>query len=51
MKRWAEATRSYREALALASNEPERHFLRRRLTEVGSSGTRRDLPESGRGTA
>ena len=32
--RWAEAARSYRQALALASNEPERHFLRRRLTEV-----------------
>jgi len=49
MKRWAEATRSYREALALASNEPERHFLRRRLTEVERQ--RRDPPESGRGTA
>ena len=32
--RWAEAARSYRQALALASNEPERHFLRRRLAEA-----------------
>ena len=32
--RWAEAATSYRQALALAGIEPERDFLRRRLTEV-----------------
>ena len=32
--RWTAAASSYRQALALASNEPERQFLRRRLTEV-----------------
>jgi RNA polymerase sigma-70 factor (ECF subfamily) len=31
--RWTEAARGYREALALAGNDAERHFLRRRLDE------------------
>ncbi len=34
MHRWEEAAQSYRRALALASSEPERKFLSRRLDEV-----------------
>jgi RNA polymerase sigma-70 factor (ECF subfamily) len=34
MERWGEAATSYRKALELAGNEPERQFLRRRLAEV-----------------
>jgi RNA polymerase sigma-70 factor, ECF subfamily len=34
LKRWAEATASYRAALALAKTEPELRFLTRRLAEV-----------------
>jgi len=33
---WAEATESYRIALTLASSEPERRFLERRIREIGS---------------
>ena len=32
--RWSEAATSYGQALAVASNEPERQFIRRRLAEV-----------------
>ncbi|MEV5710341.1 tetratricopeptide repeat protein [Actinoallomurus sp. NPDC052274] len=32
--RWAEADTAYRQALALAPGEPERHYLRRRLDEI-----------------
>jgi RNA polymerase sigma-70 factor, ECF subfamily len=32
--RWREAAESYRQALAMVSNEPERRFLTRRLMEV-----------------
>jgi RNA polymerase sigma-70 factor, ECF subfamily len=35
LDRRPEAAESYREALALAPTEPERRYLRRRLTEVG----------------
>jgi RNA polymerase sigma-70 factor (ECF subfamily) len=34
MERWEEAAQSYRRALALATSQPERKFLSRRLAEV-----------------
>jgi RNA polymerase sigma-70 factor (ECF subfamily) len=37
--RWMEAAESYRQALAVVTNDPERRFLERRLTQVeGSHG-------------
>jgi RNA polymerase sigma-70 factor (ECF subfamily) len=35
LERYDEAAASYREALALTDNEPERRFLERRLRDVG----------------
>ncbi len=36
--RWAEARLAYEQALALATNGPERAFLQRRIDEVGARG-------------
>jgi RNA polymerase sigma-70 factor, ECF subfamily len=37
--RWPEAIEAYRRALALAANDPERAYLRRRIDEVASRAT------------
>jgi RNA polymerase sigma-70 factor (ECF subfamily) len=34
LEQWPEAAASYRKALALVRTEPERRFLKRRLSEV-----------------
>ncbi|MEM7435391.1 MAG: RNA polymerase subunit sigma-24, partial [Myxococcota bacterium] len=37
--RWGEAARAYERAIALATNDPERRFLERRLAEVRANDT------------
>ena len=39
LERWNEAATAYQDALALATSESERRYLRRRLDEVGALGT------------
>jgi RNA polymerase sigma-70 factor (ECF subfamily) len=39
LRRWSEAEAAYRRARALATNEAERRFLDRRLTEVANSSS------------
>jgi RNA polymerase sigma-70 factor (ECF subfamily) len=38
LERWSAAAESYRQALALVTNETERRFLSRRLAEAESKG-------------
>jgi RNA polymerase sigma-70 factor (ECF subfamily) len=39
MGKFADARESYKRALALARQEPERRFLERRLREIGAKTT------------
>ena len=43
---WMEAAESYRQALAVVTNDPERRFLQRRLAEVGNQNSKARIQES-----
>ena len=44
MRRWTDATEAYERALSLATNEPERRFLERRLAETRAAGAASSSP-------